>query len=127
MLKQVILIVALSLIAIFFRIEISHMLNALVYVHNWFSHLLHMIFAEGTIGRLLQNLISLLIIPFACGGILGVVFLLIKREAMPHITAVIWIIWLILLVTMLAQTNTHSGRTVDRMARHHNNSSYLQA
>jgi xanthosine utilization system XapX-like protein len=127
MLKQVILIVVLSLIAIFFRVELSHLLNALVYVHNQVSHLLHMIFAEGATGRVIQNLISLLIIPFVCGLIVGVVFWLVKREAMPHIMAVVWVLWLILLITMLAQTGMGGKTTVNRMAKHHNRSMMMRA
>ncbi len=128
MLKQIILIIVLSLIAIFFRVEISHVLNALVYVHNEVSHLLHMIFAEGATGRVIQNLIALLIIPFICGALVGLVFWLVKRATMPHIMAVVWGLWLILLVTMLAQTGmTSSHGSVSRMAKHQNNSSVVRA
>jgi hypothetical protein len=128
MLKQVILILVLSLIAIFFRVELSHLLNGLVYAHNQVSHLLHMIFAEGATGRVIQNLIALLIIPLAIGLMVGVVFWLVKRDTMPHIMSVVWVLWLILLVTMLAQTGGHNGsRTVSRIAKHSNNSSFGQA
>jgi hypothetical protein len=83
-----------------------------------------MVFSEGATGRLIQNLISLLIIPAICGFIVGIVFWLIKREAMPHIMAVVWVLWLILLVTMLAQTDFGHGKTVNRLAKQQNFSSF---
>ena len=128
MFKQIILIIVLSLTAIFFRVEISHLLNILVYLHNQVSHLLHMIFSEGVTGRMIQNLIALLIIPFVFGLIVGIIFWLVKRATMPHIMAVVWALWLILLVTMLAQTGSTRGKTtVSRMVSHHDRWSMIQA
>lgn len=122
MLKQSILIIVLSLIAIFFRAELSHALNLLVQAHNGLSHLLRLIFADDPIGRTIQNVIALLLIPAICGLIVGVGFWLVKRTSMPHIMAVVWVLWMILLVTMLAQTGSAaSGRTVINM-RHHSTS-----
>jgi hypothetical protein len=119
MFKQVILIIALSLMAIFFRVEISHLLNALVYLHNQVSHLLHLIFSDDVTGRVIQNVIALLIIPFVFGLIVGIVFWLIKRATMPHIMAIVWGFWLVLLVTLLAQTGSITSKaTVNRMASH---------
>lgn len=116
MLKQTILIVILSLIAIFFRAEISYLLNALVYAHNAVSGMLHFIFSDDGVGRLIQNLISLLILPFFCGLLVGLVFWLIKRDTMPYIMAIVWVLWLILLVTMVAQTGAMHHGSVDKMA-----------
>lgn len=119
MLKQTILIIVLSLIAIFFRLELSHALDILVQAHNGLSHLLRLIFADDAIGRTIQNLIALLLIPVICGLIVGLGFWLVKRATMPHIMAVVWVLWLILLVTMLTQTgNVVTGRAVTDM-RHH--------
>lgn len=119
MLKQSILIIVLSLIAIFFRVELSHALDLLVRAHNSVSHLLRLVFADDAIGRTIQNLIALILIPTFCGLIVGLGFWLVKRGTMPHIMAVVWVLWLILLVTMLAQTGSViTGRTVADM-RHH--------
>lgn len=118
MLKQSILILILTLVTIFFRAEISHILNALVYAHNAIAGSLHFIFSDDTVGRLIQNVISLLLLPFICGLLVALVFWLIKRATMPHIMAVVWILWLILLITMLAQTGGPKKATVDTMASH---------
>lgn len=118
MLKQSILILILTLVTIFFRAEISHVLNALVYVHNAIAGSLHFIFSDDKVGRLIQNVISLLLLPFICGLIVALVFWLVKRVTMPHIMAVVWILWLILLITMLAQTGAPKKATVGTMANH---------
>ncbi|ACJ20903.1 hypothetical protein [Coxiella burnetii] len=105
MIKQFILLILLSLAAIFFRIELSHVLDGLVYIHNYIARTLHLIFSDDPAGRLIQNMISLLIIPVVAGFVVATAFWLIKRMAMPHIMAVIWVLWLILLTTMVAQTH----------------------
>lgn len=118
MVKQVILIVLLSLVAIFFRSEISHLLNAVVYAHNAVAKLLHFIFSDDTVGKLIQNVIALLFLPFVAGLIVALIFWLVKRATMPHIMAVVWVLWLVLLITMLAQTGITDSGTVNKMAAH---------
>ena len=104
MAKQLILIVLFSLGAIVFKTEIAHMLDGLVFMHNSIAQALHFIFSDDRVGQLIQDVISLLFIPFVVGIVVATAFLLIKRVAMPHIMGIIWIMWLILLITMVAQT-----------------------
>ncbi|WP_267257021.1 hypothetical protein [Coxiella endosymbiont of Ornithodoros maritimus] len=101
MIKQFILLVLLSLAAIFFRIELSYVLDGLVYIHNYIARTLHLIFSDDPAGRLIQNMVSLLIIPVVAGFVVATAFWLIKRMVMPHMMAVIWVLWLILLTTMV--------------------------
>lgn len=103
MAKQIILIILLTLAAIFFRPQLSHVLDMLVYLHNSIAGTLARIFSGNDIGRLLQDVIALLLIPLVLGGIVGVAFWLIKREMMPNVMMIVWVIWLVLLTTMIAQ------------------------
>ena len=105
MFKQFVLIILLSFVAIFFRQEISHLLDGLIYLHNYIAMALHLIFSDDNAGRVIQDMISLLSIPVFAGFLVATVFWLIKRVAMPHIMVVIWVLWLILLTTMVAQTH----------------------
>lgn len=118
MVKQIVLIILLSVFALFFRVELGHVLDAIVLLHNKIYQLLHVIFSDGSIGSIIQNLISLLILPCLGGLIVALVFWLVKRSAMPHIMAVVWILWLVLLVTMIAQTDL-SGHAVVSGMHHH--------
>jgi len=105
MVKQIILIILLSGAAIFFKTQLSHMLDGLIYIHNFIAISLHMIFSDDAVGRLIQDMISLLLIPFIGGLLMVVVFWMFKREAMPHTLSLVWIVWLILVITMIAQTD----------------------
>lgn len=105
MFKQIVIIILISLAAIFFRAELSRVLDYMVYLHNYFAHALQMIFSGDAVGRYIQDVIALLVIPLIGGGIVALIFWMIKREALPHIMGVIWVVWLVLLVTMIAQTN----------------------
>lgn len=101
MIKQFILIVLFSFAAIIFRTQLHHALGSLIYVHNYIAQALHMVFSDDNAGRLIQDIISLLLIPVLAGLIVAMMFLLFKREAMAHSMAVIWVVWLVLLVTMI--------------------------
>ncbi len=117
MTKQVILIILLSVFSLFFRVELGHVLDVIVLIHNKIYQLLHMIFSDGPVGSIIQNLISLLMLPCIGGLLVGLTFWLVKRSAMPHIMAVVWVLWLVLLVTMVAQTSL-SGRAVVSTVHH---------
>lgn len=109
MIKQIILIILLSACAIFFKTQLSHILDGLIYVHNYIAVSLHMIFSDDAVGRLIQDMVSLLIIPLVGGLLVAMVFWMFKREAMPHTLSLVWVVWLILVITMIAQTNMSPG------------------
>lgn len=67
--------------AIFFRTELSHILDGLIYVHNYIVRMIYMIFFDDAViffddaaGRLIQNMIALLIIPLLASFIIASVF-----------------------------------------------------
>lgn len=103
MIKHLVLLIALSVLAILFKMHLVHVLNGLLYVHNYIAQSLNVVFSSGSIGKVIQELISLLAIPIGAGLVAALVFWLMKRSVMPHTMAVIWIIWLVLLVTIVAQ------------------------
>lgn len=100
MAKQILLMLLLSLAAIMFRDKLVLGLDALVYAHNQIASVLHVIFAEDQAGRLIQDMIALLSIPAAFGGLAAAAFWAAKREPLPHVMMVVWVVWLILLVSM---------------------------
>lgn len=104
MFKQGVLMVLLSLGAILFKSELAHILDGFVSIHNSVAQFLHVIFADDKVGQLIQDLISLLLIPSVLGLVVALGFWLIKRSLMPNIMMVIWVMWLVLSVTMVAQS-----------------------
>lgn len=105
MIKQIVLIILLTVVAILFKDQLSQVLDSIVYVHNYIANLLHIIFSDDNVGLLIQDMIALLLIPIVCGLVVASVYWLIKRGKMPHTATVIWVVWLILLVTMVAQNS----------------------
>lgn len=113
MLKQFILIILLTVAAVFFKSQLSHVLDWLISVHNQIATVLTKIFASDDDGRLVQDIIALLLIPILLGGVVGVIFWFIKHEMMPHMMLVIWFVWLVLLTTMIAQNNMQKMTDAD--------------
>ncbi len=110
MIKQFVLILLLSAAGIFFKTQLVHVLDSVVVLHNYIARTLHTIFSDDKVGRLIQDMVSLLILPLFAGLVIATVFWLIKRSAMPHTMGVIWVFWLVLFTTMLAQS--HMGSRV---------------
>lgn len=103
MVKQIILLIGVSIVAVFFKNEITHALNLLVYAHNQVAGWLSLIFSNDHVGRIIQGIISLIVIPVVIGAVLAGAHWLVKKTSMPHTLTVIWVIWTILLTTLLAQ------------------------
>lgn len=105
MVKHLILILALTALGVMFRNELVHVLDGIVLIHNYIAQTLHLIFSDDQVGRLIQDMVSLLAIPLVAGFCVAIIFWMMKKAAMPHTMAVIWVLWLILVTTMLAQTH----------------------
>lgn len=103
MLKHALLLVIFSTIAIFFKEQLVHVMHALLVVHNYIASLLAQVFSNDKAGVIIQGILSLIIIPVIAGMLVLLAFFIIKREPMPHTVATIWVVWIILLVTMVAQ------------------------
>jgi len=103
MVKSLILLVILSVVAIFLKSQIGMVLHWLVIAHNHIAAWLGVVFSHDRTGQYIQAILSLIVIPIAVGGVAALGFWIVKRSAMPHVLATIWIAWTILLVTMLAR------------------------
>lgn len=107
--KQLVLLVVASVAAIFFKNELVHGLNLLIQGHNTVSHWMAMVFSGDVVGRIIQGVIALLLIPMAIGFVASIVYWVVRKAAFPHAFLVIWATWLVLLVTLLAQTGMVSA------------------
>ncbi|WP_299345920.1 hypothetical protein [uncultured Maritalea sp.] len=100
MAKQLIIIVLLTGAAIFFQNELNIFLDALLYAHAVITQALQIAFSEGSTGILIQKIIALLLLPLFSGMIVATIYWLFKRTQMPHTMAIIWTVWLVLLVAI---------------------------
>ena len=101
--KQCILLVLLSIAAMFLRSQLAQLLHWFLYIHNMVANLMSGLFPGTMIGRVIQSFVALVIVPVVCGAFVALIFWLVKHVSMPHTMAVIWTVWLIMLVTILAK------------------------
>jgi hypothetical protein len=103
MVKQVILLIIASVLAVIFQNQIVHALNMLVTAHNREAQSLAGIFAGDHMGRMIQGVIAVVLLPVGVGAILSGGYWLIKKQMMPHTLTVVWVLWTVLLTTLIAQ------------------------
>jgi len=102
MFKHIVLVIIVSIAAIFFKTQIAHALHYLLVLHNSVAHALASVFSDSPTGKMIQETVALIIIPVVITAIIALAYWLVKRSEMPHLTAMIWFVWAILLVTILA-------------------------
>ena len=103
MIKQLILIVCASIAAAFFKNELTHGLQILIMGHNEVARWMAMIFSNDHAGRIIQGVVALIVIPVAVGVVLSFAYWIVKKSMLPHTLMVIWMVWTVLLTTLLAQ------------------------
>jgi hypothetical protein len=103
MTKQIILLIIASVLAVMFQGQIVHALNLLVTAHNKEASSLAGIFSGDHMGRMIQGVIAVVLLPVGVGAVLSGGYYLIKKQMMPHTLTVIWVLWTILLTTLIAQ------------------------
>lgn len=103
MFKSIVAIIVLSIAAVFLRSQLAEALHALLYMHAAVANWLAMIFSQGSLGRILQWTLGLVIVPAAIGAVVALVMLAAKREHVKVALTSIWVVWTVLLVGMLAQ------------------------
>lgn len=113
MVKQIILILGVSVAAILFKDQLSQALDAVVYAHNYVAKSLHFIFSDDQAGSVIQDLIALLVIPLICGLLAAIIFWATKRTEKMQFMPVIWVVWLVLMVTMVAQNGVMNNHMVN--------------
>lgn len=103
MVKQGFLLIAFSVIAIFFRTQLEHVLHWLLMVHNRIVEWLMVIFSGNPVAQIIMEVMALLVIPVVLGLIVLLVYFAIKRKMLEDTMSVVWIVWTVLLVTIIAQ------------------------
>jgi hypothetical protein len=107
MVKNILMIITFSVIAMLIDSNLGHILRYILMVHDKIADSLGAIFSNAPAGRMIQETIALIIIPVICGVIVALIYWLVKRHEMPHIIASVWVAWVILVVTMVSQPEIH--------------------
>jgi hypothetical protein len=99
--KQIIIFVLLSVLCVVLQQQIAHVVGLLLQMDVKVSSLFDFFTKHlGDWGTPLNKLLSLVIIPIAFGAVVAGGFWLVKHVSMPHTMIVVWVTWLVMLVTI---------------------------
>ncbi|HSW68695.1 MAG TPA: hypothetical protein VLI69_00875 [Gammaproteobacteria bacterium] len=95
MLKQIIAIIALSLLVIVGMAYAQQGLQFILTGHDWISDLLKDVFSGGQSGNIVRQLIVLLVIPLCVALVPAIIYWMAKRTWFPYFMQFMWVIWLV--------------------------------
>ena len=99
--KQVLIFFLLSILCVYISQYITHILASLVKVDDMAKHVIHLVTGHmGEWGGDIKNLLGLIVLPLAAGAIVAGGFWLVKHVSMPHTMMVVWVVWLVMVVTL---------------------------
>lgn len=103
MLKQSLLILAASILVIFFARELNVIIVLLANAHHFVAAELGKLFANGTIGSIVRRAIALFIIPFIVALIPTLIYWAVTRTEFKYFAHIFWTAWIILAVLVVAK------------------------
>lgn len=95
MIKQIVALVIGSLIVTVTMVYDQQALQYLITAHDWIVQLLKDVFSVGQVGDIARELIALLAVPIAIGGVSAAIYYIAKRNWFPYFMEVVWVVWLI--------------------------------
>lgn len=98
---NIILLIALSIIAIFFLSEIRMVLHWISDAHTFLLDKLALVIHGGELARVIRMTLALVIVPLIIALIPAFIYWIFRRRMMPNYMAIVWMIWFIL-ITLLA-------------------------
>jgi len=95
MLKQIIILLVLS-VAIILGMTYAQMgVQWLLDAHDWISQILMDVFSGGQAGNIARELIALLSVPILVGLVPALIYWIIRRHWFPYFMEIVWVVWLI--------------------------------
>lgn len=95
MLKQIVVLVGLSIAVTFSMSYAQYAIQFLLIAHDWVSQLLTEVFSGGQAGNLVRGLIALLTIPILIACVPTAAYWAMRRSWFPYFIEIVWIVWLI--------------------------------
>ena len=106
MFKQGVLLIIATALVIILREPLTQLLHFFLLAHHHLTNGLNSMFSGDEIGRLVQNTLSLALIPFLIGLLAAIPLYIIKKSHLHYAQTIIWIVWIILSVLLLAQAGS---------------------
>jgi hypothetical protein len=95
MIKQLILILAFSVLITIGMPYAQQGLQCLVSAHDWIADVLTQVFSGGQAGNIIRNMIALLAIPVLISLIPTIIYWIAKRGWFPYFMDIVWVVLLI--------------------------------
>lgn len=102
MLKQIIVLILLSLIVILATPQAHLLITWILSVHHWILETLTPIFSGGEAGNITRKLIALLAAPIVVALIPALIYWLMKRKWFPYFMEFVWVTWLVQTTAIIA-------------------------
>lgn len=101
MLKQSIIYLVASILIILFAKYIYLLILYIDMAYVYINVHLAPIFSHSATGILIRKIASLTLIPVILAGIPAAIYWLFKRQAMPYLIPLIWILWVIIVLSKI--------------------------
>jgi hypothetical protein len=95
MVKQIIAIIALSIIVILSMPYSQQAIKYLLAAHDWIAQILTEVFSGGQVGNTARELFALLTVPFIVALIPACIYWFVRRQWFPQFMNIVWVVWLI--------------------------------
>lgn len=103
MIKQIVILIVLTIIIILTRHYFAIALNSLWQLQNMILTHLNSVFSTGQVGTFLKSLIAFLAVPFIVGIVVGSIYALMKKQQLGKLMHVIWAVWLIMATLLIVK------------------------
>lgn len=100
MVKHLALLIAISALSVAMLTYFGTALQGLEHTHALLAHKLTAVFAGGKIGQFIRDTVLLIALPIAIALVPGGIYWAIRRQQLPSLTSVVWVIWLVLVTTL---------------------------
>jgi len=101
MIKQFLLIIILSALAVYFMKEFVVVLSALGHAQTFLVHEIDSLLPKTAAYKLIGKAVVLIVVPILLGFLVAFVYWLVKRKDMSILMEVIWILWIISLLVFV--------------------------
>ena len=95
MLKQMIILVIVSLLITLTFVYDQQAIQYLIWGHDYVSLMLRDVFSGGHVGSTSRELLAMLVIPVVAGVGFAGIYYLVQKRWFPYFMEVVWVIWLV--------------------------------
>ena len=99
MTKQFSILVALSILLVVFASYAQHVFIYIDLLYTYINVMLTGVFSSGATGIKIQKITTLMVLPLLITGLPAGAYWLYKKKLMPYFYHVLWVVWLIILIS----------------------------